>query len=156
MERKVLLKDLVSTGTHIRTEFMPKAVISDNGKQHVAEFWDANKTIDVIVNNSHAQHDNIRELDEYAQGEEARAKAAEDALNKKIDDEIQDRKDDVDAEQERAEAAEQALNQAKANSADLATVATSGSYTDLINTPDIASLIARIEALEAIITPTES
>ncbi|MEE3413846.1 MAG: hypothetical protein VZR53_00555 [Prevotella sp.] len=48
------------------------------------------------------------------------------------------------------------MNQAKANSADLATVATSGSYTDLINTPDIASLIARIEALEAIITPTES
>ena len=80
MERKVLLKDLVSTGTHIRTEFMPKAVISDNGKQHVAEFWDANKTIDVIVNNSHAQHDNIRELDEYAHAEETRAKAAEQNL----------------------------------------------------------------------------
>ena len=82
MERKVLLKDLVSTGTHIRTEFMPKAVISDKGKQPVAEFWDANKTIDVIVNNSHAQHDNIRELDEYAHAEESRARAEEQRLDR--------------------------------------------------------------------------
>lgn len=77
MEKKVLLKDLVSTGTHIRTEFMPRAVVSDNGEYQIGEFWDANKTIDVIVNNSHKQHDNIRELDEYTHAEETRAKAAE-------------------------------------------------------------------------------
>ena len=66
MEKKVLLKDLVDAGTHIRAEFTPKAVVSTNGKHPIGEFWDANKTIDVIVNNSHEQHDNIRELDEYA------------------------------------------------------------------------------------------
>ena len=82
MEKKVLLKDLVSTGTHIRTEFMPKAVVSDKGKHPIGEFWDANKTIDVIVNNSHAQHDNIRELDEYAHAEETRAKAEEQRLDR--------------------------------------------------------------------------
>jgi hypothetical protein len=81
MEKKVLLKDLVSTGTHIRTTVTPKAVISDNGEYQVGEFWDANKTIDVIVNNSHKQHDNIRELDEYTHAEEARAKSAEANLN---------------------------------------------------------------------------
>ena len=81
MEKKVLLKDLVSTGTHIRTDVTPKAVISDNGEHQIAEFWDANKTIDVIVNNSHKQHDNIRELDEYTHAEESRAKAAEANLN---------------------------------------------------------------------------
>ena len=82
MEKKVLLKDLVSTGTHIRTDVTPKAVISDNGEHQIAEFWDANKTIDVIVNNSHKQHDNIRELDEYTHAEESRAKAAEANLNR--------------------------------------------------------------------------
>lgn len=85
MEKKVLLKDLVSTGTHIRTTVIPKAVISDNGEHQIAEFWDANKTIDVIVNNSHKQHDNIREVDEYTHNIDSklnaeinRAKQAED------------------------------------------------------------------------------
>lgn len=66
MEKKVLLKELVDSGTNIRREFIPKAVVSDKGKYQIGEFWDANKTIDVIVNNSHQQHDNIRELDEFA------------------------------------------------------------------------------------------
>lgn len=66
MEKKVLLKELVDSGTNIRREFIPKAVVSTEGKYQIGEFWDANKTIDVIVNNSHQQHDNIRELDEFA------------------------------------------------------------------------------------------
>ena len=64
MEKKILLKELVDAGTNIRREFTPKAVVSTNGEHQIGEFWDANKTIDVIVNNSHKQHDNIRELDE--------------------------------------------------------------------------------------------
>lgn len=88
MEKKVLLKELVDSGTHIRAEFTPKAVVSTNGKYQIGEFWDANKTIDVIVNNSHEQHDNIRELDEYAHAEENRAKVAEKALDDKIEAEI--------------------------------------------------------------------
>ena len=65
MEKKVLLKELVDSGTNIRRNFIPKAVVSTEGEYQIGEFWDANKTIDVIVNNSHKQHDNIRELDEY-------------------------------------------------------------------------------------------
>ena len=155
MEKKVLLKDLVSTGTHIRTEFMPRAVVSDNGEYQIGEFWDANKTIDVIVNNSHKQHDNIRELDEYTHAEETRAKAAEASLDAKITAEVTARKADVDAEESRATAAEQALDAAKANIADLAAVATSGDYNDLINVPDIAALIARIEDLEQLLAQEE-
>lgn len=82
MERKVLLKDLVSTGTHIRAEFMPKAVVSDKGKYPIGEFWDANKTIDVIVNGAHETHDTINELDTYAHAEETRAKTEEQRLDR--------------------------------------------------------------------------
>ena len=66
MEKKVLLKELVESGTHIRTEFTPRAVVSDKGAQPIGEFWDANKTIDVIVNGAHQTHDTIRETDEFA------------------------------------------------------------------------------------------
>lgn len=66
MEKKVLLKDLVDGGTHIRAEFTPKAVVSDEGSHQIGEFWDANKTIDVIVNGAHETHDTIRETDEFA------------------------------------------------------------------------------------------
>ena len=81
MEKKVLLKELVDSGTNIRRNFIPKAVVSTDGEYQIGEFWDANKTIDVIVNNSHKQHDNIRELDEYTHAEEARAKAEEHRLD---------------------------------------------------------------------------
>lgn len=42
MNKKVLLKDLVSTGTHIRKTVVPKTVLSDNGQFAPGEFWDAN------------------------------------------------------------------------------------------------------------------
>lgn len=69
MEKKVLLKKLVEEGRHIRREFTPTAIVSDNGVRPIGEFWDANKTIDVIVNGAHAVHDTVRELDEFTEGE---------------------------------------------------------------------------------------
>lgn len=65
MEKKVLLKQLVDAGTHVRREFIPTAIVSDYGTQPIGEFWDANKTIDVIVNGAEAVHDTVRETDEY-------------------------------------------------------------------------------------------
>ena len=67
MEKKVLLKKLVDAGTHIRSEFTPTAIVSDYGTRPIGEFWDANKTVDVIVNGAHAVHDTVRELDEFTE-----------------------------------------------------------------------------------------
>lgn len=67
MEKKVLLKKLVDAGTHIRSEFTPTAIVSDYGTRPIGEFWDANKTVDVIVNGAHAIHDTVREVDEFAE-----------------------------------------------------------------------------------------
>lgn len=69
MEKKVLLKSLVEEGRHIRKEFTPTAIVSDFGSRPIGEFWDANKTVDVIVNGAHAVHDTVREVDEYIHGE---------------------------------------------------------------------------------------
>ena len=84
MEKKVLLKDLVDTGTNLRKQITSKVRVSDQGVYPIGEIWDANTVLDVIVNGSHEQHDTIRELDEFAHDinsrlidEIARAKAAE-------------------------------------------------------------------------------
>lgn len=69
MEKKVLLKKLVEEGRHIRKEFIPTAIVSDYGTRPIGEFWDANKTVDVIVNGAHAVHDTVRELDEFTESE---------------------------------------------------------------------------------------
>lgn len=66
MNKKVLLKELVETGRHIRKEFTSKVRVSDEGVYPIGELWDANTTLDVIVNGAHQQHDTIRELDTYA------------------------------------------------------------------------------------------
>lgn len=42
MNKKVLLKDLVDTGSHIRKQLTPKAIVTDNGQSPAGEFWDAN------------------------------------------------------------------------------------------------------------------
>lgn len=69
MEKRLLLKTLVDSGTNIRRQVMPKAVISDKGPHQIGEFWDANKTLDVIVNGAHAVHDTVRELDEFTENQ---------------------------------------------------------------------------------------
>lgn len=49
MNKKVLLKDLVSTGTHIRKTVVPKTVLSDDGQFAPGEFWDANTIMKFII-----------------------------------------------------------------------------------------------------------
>lgn len=109
MEKKVLLKDLVDTGTNLRKQITSKVRVSDQGVYPIGEIWDANTVLDVIVNGSHEQHDTVRELDEYAHdidrrlgAEINRAKAAEEAEKNRA----------IQAEQTettRATAAEQAI-----------------------------------------------
>ena len=99
MEKKVLLKDLVDTGTNLRKQITSKVRVSDQGVYPIGEIWDANTVVDVIVNGSHEQHDTIRELDEFAH---------------QID-------RDLKAEVNRAKAAEQQLDELKANKADVYT-----------------------------------
>ena len=65
MEKKVLLKDLVDFGTHVRKQITSKVRVSDQGVYPIGEIWDANTVVDVIVNGAHDAHDTIRELDEY-------------------------------------------------------------------------------------------
>ena len=133
MEKKVLLKKLVEEGRHIRKEFIPTAVVSDYGARPIGEFWDANKTIDVIVNGAHEVHDTIRETDEYIHAEETRAKQAEKTLQ-----------DNIDAEETRATGVE-------ATKADKATTYTKSEVDALI-----AALVLRIEALEAVVLPSNA
>jgi hypothetical protein len=133
MEKKVLLKKLVEEGRHIRREFIPTAVVSDYGTRPIGEFWDANKTIDVIVNGAHEVHDTIRETDEYIHAEETRAKQAEKTLQ-----------DNIDAETARATGVE-------ATKADKSTTYTKSEVDALI-----AALVLRIEALEAVVLPNNA
>ena len=93
MEKKVLLKDLVDFGSNIRKQITSKVRVSDQGVYPIGEIWDANTTLDIIVNGAHEQHDTIRELDSFVHDindrlveEVTRAKNAELQLdNKKAD-----------------------------------------------------------------------
>lgn len=88
MEKKVLLKQLVDGGTNLRKQIISKVRVSDEGVYPIGELWDANTTLDIIVNGAHEQHDTIRELDAFAhqidvdlKNEINRAKAAEQDLD---------------------------------------------------------------------------
>lgn len=48
MKKKVLLKDLVSSGTHIRKTVVPKTVLSD-GEYPIGEIWDANTIMKAVA-----------------------------------------------------------------------------------------------------------
>ena len=87
MEKKVLLKDLVDTGTNLRKQIISKVRVSDEGVYPIGELWDANTTLDVIVNGAHEQHDTMKELEDYVNdvdnrlnAEVDRAKSAEQQL----------------------------------------------------------------------------
>lgn len=99
MEKKVLLKDLVDFGTHVRKQITSKVRVSDQGVYPIGEIWDANTVVDVIVNGAHDAHDTLRELDQFAH---------------QID-------TDLKAEVNRAKAAEQELDENKANKDDVYT-----------------------------------
>jgi len=143
MEKRVLFTELDDRGSHLRKEITPTAVVTDKRRFPTAQFWDANKTYDVIVADATSASDTLEKAEKNLNNEIARAQRAENALSDKIDDllgidaeDIEDLKqlvEDLDPETGILSVIEQ-----KANSADLATVATSGSYNDLSNKPDLS------------------
>lgn len=142
MEKKVLFTELNDRGSHLRKEITPTAVVTDKHRFPTAQFWDANKTYDTIVADATSASDTLEKAEKNLNNEIARAQRAENALSDKIDDllgidaeDIEDLKrlvQDLDPETGILSVIEQ-----KANSADLATVATTGSYNDLSNRPDV-------------------
>ena len=80
MEKKVLLTELIERGSHLRKEITPTAVVSNEGKYPAGTFWDANKTVNMIVNGAAESQDTIKELDEKVDSEISRATAAEQAI----------------------------------------------------------------------------
>ncbi len=88
MEKKVLLKELVDTGTNLRKQIISKVRVSDQGVYPIGEIWDANTTLNTIVDGASMAFDTLKEvevkLDEHdaeIAAEIARATAAENNLN---------------------------------------------------------------------------
>ena len=64
MEKKVLLKNLVDTGHNIRKEIISNVVCSDEGQFPIGELWDANKTVNTIVNGASLAFDTLKETED--------------------------------------------------------------------------------------------
>lgn len=120
MEKKVLLKDLVDSGTSLRKQITSKVRVSDQGAYPIGEIWDANTTINTIVDGASIAFDTLKEVEQKLEqhdaqiaAEVARATAAEEAeKNRAIAAENAERNRAIQAEQAevaRATAAEQAI-----------------------------------------------
>lgn len=110
MEKKVLLTELVENGSSLRKQITSKVRVSDQGVYPIGEIWDANTTINTIVDGASIAFDTLKEteeklmqLDSDLTAEINRAKAAE------------------QAETNRATNAENNLQSTKANKADVYT-----------------------------------
>ena len=84
MEKKVLLKDLVDSGTNLRKQITSKVRVSDQGVYPIGEIWDANTTINTIVDGASIAFDTLKEVEQKLEqhdaqiaAEVARATAAE-------------------------------------------------------------------------------
>jgi len=84
MDKKVLLQDLVETGRNVRKQIISKVVCTDRGVYPIGELWDANTTINTIVDGATIAFDTLKEvevklnsLDRDLNAETARAKAVE-------------------------------------------------------------------------------
>ena len=93
MEKKVLLKDLVDSGTNLRKQITSKVRVSDQGVYPIGEIWDANTTINTIVDGASIAFDSLKEVeqkleqhDEQIATEVTRATVAEQAIYDHIGD----------------------------------------------------------------------
>lgn len=86
MEKRVLFTELDDRGSHLRKEITPTAVVTDKRRFPTAQFWDANKTYDVIVADATSASDTLEKAEKNLNNEIARAQHAENALSDKIDD----------------------------------------------------------------------
>lgn len=59
MEKEVKFTQLVNSGSNIRREFIPTAVVSSEGNYPIGEFWDANKILSAI---EHGEGGDVEEL----------------------------------------------------------------------------------------------
>ena len=82
MEKRVLFTELDDRGSHLRKEITPTAVVTDKRRFPTAQFWDANKTYDVIVADATSASDTLEKAEKNLNNEIARAQHAENALSK--------------------------------------------------------------------------
>lgn len=120
MEKKVLLSELVENGSSLRKQITSKVRVSDQGVYPIGEIWDANTTINTIVDGASIAFDTLKEVEEKLEehdaqiaAEIARATAAEAAEQARaIAAEEAEKNRAIQAEQTetaRATAAEQAI-----------------------------------------------
>ena len=77
MEKRVLFTELDDRGSHLRKEITPTAVVTDKRRFPTAQFWDANKTYDVIVADATSASDTLEKAEKNLNNEIARAQAEE-------------------------------------------------------------------------------
>ena len=80
MEKRVLFTELDDRGSHLRKEITPTAVVTDKRRFPIAQFWDANKTYDVIVADATSASDTLEKAEKNLNNEIATARAAEATL----------------------------------------------------------------------------
>lgn len=71
MEKKVLLKELVDTGTNLRKQIISKVRVSDQGAYPIGEIWDANTTLNTIVDGASIAFDTLKEVEEKLEEHDA-------------------------------------------------------------------------------------
>lgn len=80
MEKRVLFTELDDRGSHLRRDITPTAVVTDKRRFPTAQFWDANKTYDVIVADATSASDTLEKAEKNLNNEIATARAAEATL----------------------------------------------------------------------------
>lgn len=77
MEKRVLFTELDNRGSHLRKEITPTAVVTDKRRFPAGQFWDANKTYDVIVADATSASDTLEKAEKNLNNEITRATASE-------------------------------------------------------------------------------
>ena len=82
MEKRVLFTELDDRGSHLRKEITPTAVVTDKRRFPAGQFWDANKTYDVIVADATSASDTLEKAAINLNNEIARAQTEEARLDR--------------------------------------------------------------------------
>ena len=80
MEKKVLLKDLVDTGTNLRKQIISKVRVSDQGVYPIGEIWDANTTLNTIVDGASMAFDTLKEVEDKLDEQDAQIQTINDTF----------------------------------------------------------------------------
>ena len=96
MEKKVLVTELVDRGSHLRKEITPTAVVTDKGQYPAGMFWDANKTLNEIVDGATDAQNTLKKIEDKLNQEITDARNAEEAITNRIDDVLGIDAEDID------------------------------------------------------------